>query len=164
MYVSFDDGASWSRFQLNLPITSIRDLHVRDNDLIAATHGRSFWMIDDLTPLHQLSQDVAKSDFYLYQPDKAYRMQQSGRWGKPDMKLAGENHPYGAIINYYVKDLQETDTVSIDILEMDGSLIQRFSNVAKEDKLDPSADKPLKVKTGGKPTDLEYALPRLQNL
>ena len=149
MYVSFDDGASWSRFQLNLPITSIRDLHVRDNDLIAATHGRSFWMIDDLTPLHQLSQDVAKSDFYLYQPDKAYRMQQSGRWGKPNMKLAGENHPYGAIINYYVKDLQETDTVSIDILEMDGSLIQRFSNVAKEDKLDPSADKPLKVKTGG---------------
>ena len=149
MYISFDDGASWSRFQLNLPITSIRDLHVRDNDLIAATHGRSFWMIDDLTPLHQLSQDVAKSDFYLYQPDKAYRMQQSGRWGKPNMKLAGENHPYGAIINYYVKDLQETDTVSIDILEMDGSLIQRFSNVAKEDKLDPSADKPLKVKTGG---------------
>jgi photosystem II stability/assembly factor-like uncharacterized protein len=55
MYVSFDDGANWQPFQLNLPIVAIRDLHVRDKMLIAATHGRSFWMIDDLSPLHQLS-------------------------------------------------------------------------------------------------------------
>lgn len=149
MYVSFDDGASWSPFQLNLPITSIRDLHVRDNDLIAATHGRSFWMIDDLTPLHQLSQQMANSDFYLYKPDKAYRMHQSGGWGRPNMKLVGENHPNGAIINYYVKNLQKGDTVSIELLEMDGSLIQRFSNVAKTDKLNPKADKTLKVSSGG---------------
>ncbi len=149
MYVSFDDGASWSPFQLNLPITSIRDLHVRDNDLIAATHGRSFWMIDDLTPLHQLSQEVANANFYLYKPDKAYRMQQGGGWGRPNMKLVGENHPNGAIINYYVRNLQETDTVSIEILEMNGTLIQKFSNVAKVDKLNPSADKPLKIKSGG---------------
>ena len=149
MYVSFDDGASWSSFQLNLPITSIRDLHVRDNDLIAATHGRSFWMIDDLTPLHQLSNEIAQSQAYLFKPDNAYRMQQSGGWGRPNKKLVGENHPNGAIINYYVKNLEEGDTVSIEILEMDGSLIQRFSNVAKADKLDPSADKPLKVKSGG---------------
>ncbi|WP_343486430.1 glycosyl hydrolase [Allomuricauda sp. d1] len=148
MYVSFDNGNSWSPFQLNLPITSIRDLHVRDNDLIAATHGRSFWMIDDLTPLHQLSDEVASTDFYLYKPDKAYRMQQGGR-GKPNMKLVGENHPDGAIINYYVKNLQETDTVSIAILEMDGTVIQRFSNVAKEDKLNPKADIPLEVASGG---------------
>ena len=149
MYISFDDGASWSPFQLNLPITSIRDLHVRDNDLIAATHGRSFWMIDDLTPLHQLSDEIAKSNFYLYKPEQAYRMQQSGGWGKPNMKLVGENHPNGAIINYYIKDNKETDTVSIEIREMDGTLIQRFSTSAKEDKLNPSADKPLEVKSGG---------------
>ncbi|WP_422860335.1 WD40/YVTN/BNR-like repeat-containing protein [Flagellimonas sp. S174] len=150
MYVSFDDGASWSPFQLNLPITSIRDLHVRDNDLIAATHGRSFWMIDDLTPLHQLSKEMADSQFYLYKPDKAYRMQQSGGWRKPNTKLVGENHPNGAIINYYVQDVKETDDVSIEILEMDGTLIQRFSSkVEKGDKLNPSADKPLKVKSGG---------------
>ena len=148
MYVSFDDGASWSPFQLNLPITSIRDLHVRDNDLIAATHGRSFWMIDDLTPLHQLSEEMANSEFHLYKPDNAYRMQQSG-WRKPNMKLVGENHPNGAVINYYIKNSQETDTVSIEIMEMDGSLIQRFSSVAKEDKLNPSADKPLEIKAGG---------------
>ncbi|MEM9361848.1 MAG: glycosyl hydrolase [Bacteroidota bacterium] len=150
MYVSFDDGASWSPFQLNLPITSIRDLHVRDNDLIAATHGRSFWMIDDLTPLHQLSNEMASAPFYLYKPDKAYRLQQSGGWRKPNTKLVGENHPNGAIINYYIKNLEKTDSVSLEILEMDGTLIQRFSsNVAKENKLDPSADKPLKVESGG---------------
>ena len=149
MYVSFDDGNNWSPFQLNLPITSIRDLHVRDNDLIAATHGRSFWMIDDLTPLHQLSNKVSNSDFYLYKPDKAHRMQQSGGWRKPNTKLVGENHPNGAIINYYIKNSQKTDTVSIEILEMNGSLVQRFSNVAKENKLDPRADKPLEVKSGG---------------
>ena len=150
MYVSFDDGASWSPFQLNLPITAIRDLHVRDNDLIAATHGRSFWMIDDLTPLHQLSKEVAGADFHLYQPDKAYRIQQSGGWRQPNTKLVGENHPNGAIINYYIKDYKSTDTVTVAILEMDGSLIQRFSSkVKKADKLDPSADKPLKVGSGG---------------
>lgn len=149
MYISFDDGASWSPFQLNLPITSIRDLHVRDNDLIAATHGRSFWMIDDLTPLHQLSTEMANTSFYLYKPENAIRMQQSGGWGRPNTKLVGENHPNGAIINYYVKELNDSDKVSIEILEMDGTLIQRFSNTAKPNKLNPEADKPLKVNSGG---------------
>ncbi len=149
MYVSFDDGASWAPFQLNLPITAIRDLEVRDNDLIAATHGRSFWMIDDLTPLHQLSSEMANNAYYLFKPDDAYRMQQSGGWEEPDTRLVGENHPDGAIINYYVKNKKETDTISLEILEMDGTLIQRFSNVSKEDKLDPAAAKPLEVDSGG---------------
>lgn len=149
MYISFDDGVNWSPFQLNLPITSIRDLHVRDNDLIAATHGRSFWIIDDLTPLHQLSSDIANSDFNLFVPDKAYRMQQSGGWNKPNTKLVGENHPDGVIINYYIKTTKKMDTVSLEFLEMDGTLIQRFSNIAKENKLEPTADKPLKIKSGG---------------
>ena len=149
MYISFDDGTNWSPFQLNLPITSIRDLHVRDNDLIAATHGRSFWIIDDLTPLHQLSPDMANQEFHLFKPDKAYRMQQSGGWSKPNTKLVGENHPDGAIINYHIKTSKETDTVSLEILESDGTLIQDFSNIAKENKLDPRATKPLKIKSGG---------------
>ena len=149
MYISFDDGTSWTPFQLNLPITSIRDLHVRDNDLIAATHGRSFWIIDDLTPLHQLSTDMANREFHLFKPDKAYRMQQSGGWSKPNTKLVGENHPDGAIINYYIMMSKETDTISLEILETDGTLIQEFSNIAKENKLDPRAPKPLKIKSGG---------------
>ncbi|UII74725.1 glycosyl hydrolase [Flagellimonas sp. HMM57] len=149
MYVSFDDGISWSPFQLNLPITAIRDLHVRDNDLIAATHGRSFWMIDDLTPLHQLSSEMANNSFFLYKPDKAYRMQQSGGWSKPNMKLVGENHPDGAIINFYIEDVKEGDSINIAILESDGKLIQEFSNTAKENKLNPEAIKPIKVNSGG---------------
>nr|WP_297919789.1 glycosyl hydrolase [uncultured Allomuricauda sp.] len=149
MYVSFDDGNSWSPFQLNLPVTAIRDLHVRDNDLIAATHGRSFWIIDDLTPLHQLSDEIADAGFHLYKPDQAYRKQQSGAWRTPNTKFVGETHPNRAILNFYLKNTQATDTVSLEILEMDGSLIQRFSNRAKENKLDPTADKPLKVKSGG---------------
>ncbi len=148
MYVSFDDGASWQTIQLNLPITAIRDLEVRDNDLIAATHGRSFWMIDDLTPLHQLSQEVSNSEAFLYKPDKAYRMQQSGR-GKANTKLVGENHPNGAIINYYISNSKETDTVHLDILQADGKLIQRFSTTAKEVKNDPAAAQKLNIKSGG---------------
>ncbi len=148
MYISFDDGGSWKPFQLNLPITSIRDLHVRDNDLIAATHGRSFWMIDDLTPLHQLSTEMSSQQAILFEPDMAYRMQQSG-WGRANPRLEGTNHPNGAIINYFIRDLKETDTVSIEIRETNGTLIQRFSNQAKEDKNNPAATKPLKVKTGG---------------
>lgn len=148
MYVSFDDGSSWKPFQLNLPITAIRDLEVRDNDLIAATHGRSFWMIDDLTPLHQLSQETSKSEAFLYKPDQAYRMQQSG-WDKANLKLEGENHPDGAIINYYISNSKETDTVHLDILQLDDKLIQRFSTAAKEVKNNPSAPQKMEVKSGG---------------
>ena len=148
MYVSFDDGAKWQSMQLNLPITAIRDLEVRDNDLIAATHGRSFWMIDDLTPLHQLSSELENKEAHLYQPDKAYRMLQSG-WGKANSKLEGTNHPNGAIINYYISNKKESDTVHLDILDSDAKLIQRFSTAAKESKNDPSAPKKLKVKSGG---------------
>ena len=149
MFISFDDGESWSSFQLNLPITAIRDLHVRDNDLIAATHGRSFWMIDDLTPLHQLSDEVKNSDFYLYKPDMAYRIHQSGGWNEPNTKLVGENHPNGAIINFYLKDLKKGDKVTLDILEMDGTVIRSFSNTAKPDKLNPASTQELKVSKGG---------------
>ena len=148
MYISFDDGSSWKPFQLNLPVTSIRDLHVRDNDLIAATHGRSFWMIDDLTPLHQLSSEMANKEAVLYKPDKAYRMQQSG-WGRANSKLEGTNHPDGAIVNYYIRDLKETDTVELEIREDNGTVIQRYSNKAKADNNNPSATRPLKVNSGG---------------
>ena len=149
MYISFDDGKSWSPFQLNLPITAIRDLHVRDNDLIVATHGRSFWIIDDLTPLHQLSPEMANKDFFIYKPDISYRMEQEGGWSEPNMKLVGENHPDGVIINYFVDNFKEKDTVEIDIMELDGTLIQNFATNAKIDRLNPAASKPLKVTSGG---------------
>ena len=141
MYLSFDDGASWQPFQLNLPIVSIRDLHVKGNNLIAATHGRSFWLIDDLTPLHQLSAQVATSDHYLFKPKDSYRMQIARSWRKE--KSVGKNHPDGVIFNYYLKAAEKTDTVTMHILEMDGDTIQVFSNHSKD------KEKKLKAKAGG---------------
>ena len=128
MYISFDDGNSWSEFQLNLPVTSIRDLKVKDNDLVVATHGRSFWIIDDLTPLHQLNNNNQNDDAILFKPDLSYRMAQSGGQNRPNNLLYGENHPNGVIINYYIKNLKEGDYVRIDIENKDGSVIRTFTN------------------------------------
>ena len=128
MYISFDDGNSWSEFQLNLPVTSIRDLAVKDNDLVVATHGRSFWIIDDLTPLHQLNDNNHDDDAILFKPDLTYRMAQSGGRNRPNNLLSGQNHPNGVIINYYIKNLQEGDNIRIDIENKDGSVIRTFTN------------------------------------
>ena len=153
MFISFDDGKSWSSFQLNLPITSIRDLKVKENDLIAATHGRSFWMIDDLTPLHQLNQEIIDKNFYLFKPDKSYRMHQSGGWGRVNTKLVGENHPNGVIINYYIKNLKENDKVRIDILDSENKIIQSYSNKNSDD-IENNDSKPVLSNS----QDIDYAL------
>ncbi len=152
MYISFDDGNSWKPFQLNLPITSIRDLKIKDNDLIVATHGRSFWIIDDLTPLHQLNDDVLLSESYLYKPDISYRMQQSGGWGRSNNLLNGVNHPNGVIINYTLKEFNENDYVKIDIIDNNNTLIRSFTN--NKEKLLSSLEKPVLSNTN----DIEYAL------
>ncbi len=128
MYISFDDGDHWESFQLNLPITAIRDLHVKDNDLIVATHGRSFWIIDDLTPLHQLNRSMNERDAVLFQPEDSYRMAQSGRRRGTNALLQGTNHPNGAVINYYLKDYRPSDTLKIEITSQQGDLIQVFTN------------------------------------
>jgi photosystem II stability/assembly factor-like uncharacterized protein len=152
MYISFDDGNSWKPFQLNLPITSIRDLKIKDNDLIVATHGRSFWIIDDLTPLHQLNDDVLFSESYLYKPDITYRMHQSGGWGRSNNLLNGVNHPNGVIINYTLKEFNENDYVKISIIDNNNNLIRSFTN--NKEKLLSSLEKPVLSNTN----DIEYAL------
>ena len=140
MYVSFDDGVSWKPFQMNLPIVPITDLAIKNDNLIAATQGRSIWMIDDLTPLHQLTQEVATSSQYLYQPMPSYRMQ--GRGGRSS-KTEGTNHPGGVLTYFYLADTPDGETeVSLEYLEMDDSLIKKFSTKAKE------KDEKLKVKKG----------------
>ena len=141
MYISYDDGASWQPFQLNLPITAIRDLHIRDNTLIAATHGRSFWMIDDLSPVQQLGEAALTADFHLYAPKPAYRMAQGYDRRGGNSKLYGQNHPNGVILNYFVSSSE--DSVVLEILAEDGSLIQSFANRNIE-----GASK-LRVQTGG---------------
>ena len=160
MYISFDDGNSWSEFQLNLPVTSIRDLEVKDNDLVVATHGRSFWIIDDLTPLHQLNENNHDDDAILFKPDLSYRMAQSGGWNRPNNLLSGQNHPNGVIINYYIKKLQEDDYLRIDILNMDGSIIRSFTN--NQDKYSQAGNDDKSVMVGNpvlsNPNDIDSAL------
>ena len=160
MYISFDDGNSWSKFQLNLPITSIRDLAVKDNDLVVATHGRSFWIIDDLTPLHQLNDNNHDDDAILFKPDLSYRMAQSGGWNRPNNLLSGQNHPNGVIINYYIKNLQEGDYIRIDIENKDGSVIRTFTN--NQDKYSKIENNDVNKMVGNpvlsNPNDIDNAL------
>ena len=129
VWVSFDDGNNWSKLQLNLPPVPIHDLAVKNDNLIAATHGRSFWLIDDLTPLHQTNPEMATKEAVLFKPMPSYRMAGSN---KRDAKLEGENHPNGVLIHYLIKKIDEKSTVTLAILESDGDTIRVFSNKATE--------------------------------
>jgi photosystem II stability/assembly factor-like uncharacterized protein len=130
MHISFDDGASWHPFQLNLPIVPITDLAIKDDNLIAATQGRSFWMIDDLTPLHQINDQVANSQFYLFNPMASYKI--AGRGRRSPSKTSGQNHPGGVMVHYYVKSLTDSTRISLEFMEQDGSTIKTYSSSAKK--------------------------------
>jgi photosystem II stability/assembly factor-like uncharacterized protein/uncharacterized protein (DUF2164 family) len=125
MYVSFDDGENWQPLQLNLPIVPITDLavHKRERDLVAATQGRSFWVIDDLTVLHQLA-DAARADAYLFKPEEAYRMPGGGGFGGGGGST-GQNPPSGAVVYYYLKSKPQNE-VKIELLDSAGKLIREF--------------------------------------
>jgi len=144
MYISFDDGSSWKPFQLNLPIVPITDLTIKNDNLIAATQGRSFWLIDDITPLHQLNNQVASSNFHLFKPMPSYRMNggQGGGWN-PVPKNHGQNHPNGVMVHFYVKDTTKI-SASLEIMEKNGTLIKKFAT--KPDK--KAKEELLKIKPG----------------
>jgi photosystem II stability/assembly factor-like uncharacterized protein len=139
MYVSFDDGANWTSFQLNLPTVPITDLAIKNNNLIAATQGRSFWLIDDLTPLHQLNDELIAKQVFLYKPLDSYRMGGSSR----KSRTSGQNHPGGVIVNYFVDNHQKQDTISLSFHEAGGKHIKTFSSKPdreqKEEKLEVKA-------------------------
>jgi photosystem II stability/assembly factor-like uncharacterized protein len=130
LYLSFDNGANWQPFQNNLPIVPITDLAVKDRHLIAATQGRSFWVIDDLSPLYEIEKAKDQSA-YLFTPKPTYLLQ-SGYYGKS--KTQGENHPNGAIINYYVKEVDTAQTYTLEVFDHTGRSIRSFSNKAKKGK------------------------------
>ncbi len=140
MYVSFDDGANWQPFQLNLPVVPITDLAVKNDNLIAATQGRSLWVIDDLTVLHQMNKEVAAKKIHLFDPMDSYRMPGAQR---RNPRGEGLNHKGGVNVHFYLADLDTAETeVKIAFLESDGVVIREFSSKAKERK-----DK-LKVESG----------------
>ncbi len=137
MYISHDDGASWNPFQLNLPIVPITDLTLKENSLIVATQGRSIWILDDLTVLHQIDQSTASQPMTLFQPKDSYRTQ--GRGGKPSL-TQGTNLPNGVIVHFNVKEFDsENDTVALHFKEQDGTLIKTFSTADEENKLEINA-------------------------
>ena len=140
MYLSFDDGANWQAFQMNLPIVPITDLTIKNDNLIAATQGRSVWMIDDLTVLHQVNDAVATAKVHLFKPMDSYRM---GGFQNPKPRNEGMNHPGGVMVNFNLKDTSLLKDVSLSFYEADGDLIRTYATKAKE-----KADK-LKVKKGG---------------
>jgi photosystem II stability/assembly factor-like uncharacterized protein len=125
--VSFDDGDHWQSLKLNMPPTSVRDLVIKDDDLVVGTHGRSFWILDDITPLRQIRRDILSQNI-LYKPQAAIRI----RWNmNPDTPLpqeepGGQNPPDGAIIDYYLKD--KATGVSLEILNSEGKVIREYSS------------------------------------
>ncbi|HEV2664985.1 MAG TPA: glycoside hydrolase, partial [Blastocatellia bacterium] len=116
VYVSFDDGEHWQSLRLNMPATSIRDLVVKDDDVVVGTHGRSFWILDDVTPLRQVNDQVAQSDAFLFKPRTAIRVRRSVNTDTPipPEEPMGQNPPDGAILNYWLKS--DAKEVRLEIL------------------------------------------------
>jgi len=143
VYVSFDDGDHWQSLRLNMPATSMRDLLIKDDDLAVATHGRGFWILDDITPLRQLNDQVTSSPAFLFKPEMAYRV----RWDTntdtplpPDFP-AGPNPPDGAVINYYLQS-PATSPVTLEIRDSAGKLVRRWSSADKPQPIGPDLSIP----------------------
>jgi photosystem II stability/assembly factor-like uncharacterized protein len=128
VYVSFDDGGVWQSLQLNLPMTSVRDLTIQGNDLVVATHGRSFWILDDITPLRQALDAEKDNAFWLYHPAPAYRIDNDSFQGTPlpPEEPTAENPPAGAILDYFLKS--SARTVSLEIFDAQQNLVHKFSS------------------------------------
>ena len=139
LFVSFDDGDHWQSLQLNLPPVSMRDLAVHMDDLIVATHGRGFWILDSITALRQIAGETAHADVILFRPGDAIAMPPPGENGTPqprDEPLA-ENRPYGALIDYYLKT-DASGPVTLEILDPAGGLVRRYSSADRTPPVDPN--------------------------
>jgi len=137
VFVSFDDGEHWQSLQLNLPPCSMRDLAVKDNDLIVATHGRGFWILDNITPLRQLTSEIARSDVYLFRPADTMSVPPGDEYGtpKPRDEALAANPPYGVMIDYYLRK-PVSGPLTIEILDLSGELIRRYSSEDKPPAVD----------------------------
>jgi len=127
VYMSLDDGAAWQPLQLNLPVVPIHDLTLKDHDLVAATHGRAFWILDDLTPLEQLTDAIARGGNHLFTPRDAVRFQAPGFTPERALTGVGTNPPNGAIIYAYLKGKPEAEA-TLEILDARDSLVRRISS------------------------------------
>ncbi|MFP4081826.1 MAG: VPS10 domain-containing protein [Candidatus Aminicenantes bacterium] len=124
MYASFDDGQNWQSLQLNLPMIPVTDIKVHHKDLVLSTEGRSFWILDDITPLHQLSKELERKP-YLFKPRDIYRTNMAG--GSNSYQPCGENPPNGAMIFYSFPEIPDEE-VTLQIFDSEGGLIQTYSS------------------------------------
>ncbi|HEV2349558.1 MAG TPA: hypothetical protein VG028_06895 [Terriglobia bacterium] len=138
VYVSFDDGDDWQPLQLNLPNASVRDLVAHQDDLIIGTHGRSIWILDDVTPLRQMNAEIAAAGAWLFKPQTALRVRTSSFEGTPEPpeEPQGENPPSGAILNYYLK-MKPATPVTLEILDGAKNLVRRYSSEDKPTRVNP---------------------------
>ncbi|MEM9076827.1 MAG: glycosyl hydrolase [Bacteroidota bacterium] len=141
MYISFNDGQSWEKFQLNLPIVPITDLTIKENNLVVATQGRSVWIIDDLTVLHQLDNSAKSASTKLFAPKDSYRTK--GRTARTPSLTEGQNHPNGVVSHFFLKNYSEKDTIQLTYLSRTGDTLANFSTHSKDKK------KKLDAKKGG---------------
>jgi photosystem II stability/assembly factor-like uncharacterized protein len=146
VWVSFDDGDHWQSLQLNLPHTSMRDLWIHDSDLIVATHGRSFWILDDITPLRQIFETMEKSQAFLFKPEVAYRVKRDTYTDTPlpPDEPMGENPPDGAVIDYFLSS-PASGPVVLEILDADGKLVRRYSSMDKPETTEAEMAKTVSV-------------------
>ncbi|MGC2370266.1 MAG: hypothetical protein WA474_14470, partial [Candidatus Sulfotelmatobacter sp.] len=137
VYVSFDAGDHWQPLQLNLPITSVRDLTIHGDDLVIATHGRSFWILDDITPLRQALEAGKANSFYLYQPAQAYRIDNDSFPGTPlpPEEPTAQNPPAGATIDYFLQS--PASNVTLEIFDPQQKLVRKFSSEDKHPEKHP---------------------------
>lgn len=151
IYVSFDDGDHWQPLQLNLPVTSVRDITIHGDDLVVATHGRSFWIMDDITPLRQV-ESKAQTGAHLYKPATAVRIDNDTFLGTPlpPEEPTAKNPPDGAIVDYYLPAAAKN--VALEIYDPAGKLVRRYSSESKPEK---RAKLPIADRWMAKPVGLE---------
>jgi photosystem II stability/assembly factor-like uncharacterized protein len=139
VYVSFNDGASWQPLQLDLPVSSIRDIAVHRDDLVVATHGRSLWVMDDITPLRQMAQAVNRG-VYLFAPGPAYRVRPTNQEGTflPIDEPQVDNKPEGVYIDYYLPDVPHTPVV-LEIVSSDGTVVRSWSSAHPPKPVNPNS-------------------------
>jgi photosystem II stability/assembly factor-like uncharacterized protein len=125
IFVSFDDGESWESLQLKLPVTPVTDLMVQEqaNDLVIATAGRSFWILDDLSPLQQIDDSVKSAKLHLFAPRPAHRVERGFSFGGG---ATGKNPPAGAILDFIVDEVSEDKKITLEILDASGAVVRRY--------------------------------------
>ena len=133
MFVSFDEGQNWQSLQINLPVVPITDLRVHQKDLVLSTQGRSFWILDDISPLHEVNAEIAKANVHLFAPRPVYKIQTPGGSGGISGQNTPQNKPDGATIYFAVKDTSASD-INMSILDSQGRIVRVFSTDSTQAK------------------------------